>query len=225
MEAHLLGSTEEFMQTVLPQCPCCLVLDVRLPGMNGIDFQLTLQNAGIDIPIIFITGHGDIRMTVQAMRAGAIEFLTKPFRNQDLLDAVRFAIEKNARDRDVDELLSSKRRKYLDLTSREREIIPLVASGLMNKQIGFRLGISEITVKVHRGNAMRKMGVRSLTELVRISDALELKVNKHCDGAPLPMTVPTICGAGRGSDGRAPQPSFRSHPRSCKKDFADHPDT
>ena len=94
MEAHLLGLTEEFMQTVLPQCPCCLVLDVRLPGINGIDFKLTLQNAGIDIPIIFITGHGDIRMTVQAMRAGAIESLTKPFRNQDLLDAVRFVIEK-----------------------------------------------------------------------------------------------------------------------------------
>jgi len=178
MQARLLGSTTEFLQSAIPDTPCCLVLDVRLPGIGGLDFQSELERAGIHIPIIFITGHGDIPMTVKAMKAGAVEFLTKPFRDQDLLDAVRLAIQQDAEHREANKSLEQVRKNFLGLTPREREVISLVASGLMNKQIAARLGVTEITVKVHRGNVMRKMGARSLAELVRMSDALELKPEK-----------------------------------------------
>jgi FixJ family two-component response regulator len=175
MQIRLFGSASEFLAKPIPDTPCCLVLDVRLPGIGGLEFQAELEKAGIRIPIIFITGHGDIPMTVKAMKAGAVEFLAKPFRDQDLLDAVRAAIQKDFRDRAANKWLKKIKSDFLDLTPREKEVIVLVASGLMNKQIAAKLGVSEITVKVHRGNVMRKMGAKSLAELVRISDALALK--------------------------------------------------
>jgi FixJ family two-component response regulator len=175
MQIRLFGSASEFLAKPIPDTPCCLVLDVRLPGIGGLEFQAELEKAGIRIPIIFITGHGDIPMTVKAMKAGAVEFLAKPFRDQDLLDAVRASIQKDFRDRAANKWLKKIKSDFLDLTPREKEVIVLVASGLMNKQIAAKLGVSEITVKVHRGNVMRKMGAKSLAELVRISDALALK--------------------------------------------------
>jgi FixJ family two-component response regulator len=175
MQIRVFGSASEFLAKPIPDTPCCLVLDVRLPGIGGLEFQAELEKAGIRIPIIFITGHGDIPMTVKAMKAGAVEFLAKPFRDQDLLDAVRAAIQKDFRDRAANKWLKKIKSDFLDLTPREKEVIVLVASGLMNKQIAAKLGVSEITVKVHRGNVMRKMGAKSLAELVRISDALALK--------------------------------------------------
>jgi FixJ family two-component response regulator len=150
------------------------VLDVSLPGISGLDFQAELEKAGNRIPIVFITGYGDIPMTVRAMKAGAVEFLAKPFRDQDLLDAVRAAIEKSSDELETNRWLDKIRKDFLSLTPREREVIALVASGLMNKQIAARLGVTEITVKVHRGNVMRKMNAKSLADLVRISDALQL---------------------------------------------------
>ena len=154
------------------------MLDIRLPGVSGLDFQAELVKANIHIPIVFITGHGDIPMTVRAMKAGAVEFLTKPFRDQDLLDAVQIALERDrtrrAEDRAVDEL-----RAHFDaLTPREQQVISLVTAGLMNKQIAAELGVSEITVKVHRGSVMKKMGARSLADLVRMADALGIRRSK-----------------------------------------------
>jgi FixJ family two-component response regulator len=175
MQVRLFESADEFLQKPLPDNPCCLVLDVRLPGISGLDFQTELHKAGIRIPIIFMTGYGDIPMTVKAMKAGAIEFLAKPFRDQDFLDAVRTALEKNSREREANSRIEKIKKDFLTLTPREKEVIVLVASGLMNKQIAAKLDVTEITVKVHRGNVMRKMGARSLAELVRMSDALDLK--------------------------------------------------
>jgi FixJ family two-component response regulator len=175
MEVRLYGSASEFLEKPIPDAPCCMVLDVRLPGIGGLEFQTELEKAGIRIPIVFITGHGDIPMTVKAMKAGAVEFLAKPFRDQDFLDAIRTAIQKDCRDRAANKRLKKIKDDFLDLTPREKEVIVLVASGLMNKQIAAKLGVTEITIKVHRGNIMRKMGARSLAELVRISDALALK--------------------------------------------------
>jgi FixJ family two-component response regulator len=177
MQARLFGSASEFLESPLPQTPCCLVLDVRLPGISGLDFQAELDKAGIRIPIIFITGHGDIPMTVKAMKAGAVEFLAKPFRDQELLDAVRAALQKHSKELEANRWLDKVKKDFDGLTPREKEVIALVASGLMNKQIAARLGVTEITVKVHRGNVMRKMGAKSLPELVRISDALGLRRN------------------------------------------------
>jgi FixJ family two-component response regulator len=175
MQVRLLGSANEFLEKPLPDAACCLVLDVRLPGISGLDFQAELDKAGIRIPIIFITGHGDIPMTVKAMKAGAVEFLAKPFRDQDFLDAVRAALQKDSRNHAANKWVEKIKKDFLSLTPREKEVIVLVASGLMNKQIAAKLGVTEITVKVHRGNVMRKMDAKSLAELVRISDALELK--------------------------------------------------
>jgi FixJ family two-component response regulator len=175
MQVRLFGSASEFLEKPLPDTACCLVLDVRLPGTGGLDFQVELEKAGIRLPIVFISGHGDIPMTVKAMKAGAVEFLAKPFRDQDFLDAVRAAIQKDSRDRAANKGIEKIRKNFLTLTPREKEVIVLVTSGLMNKQIAAKLGVTEITVKVHRGNVMRKMGARSLVDLVRISDALELK--------------------------------------------------
>ena len=175
LQVEVFGSTADFLKGKLPDAVSCLVLDIRLPGVSGLDFQAQLANAGIHIPIIFITGHGDIPMTVRAMKAGAVEFLTKPFRDQDLLDAVQMALERDRSRRAKDKAVHDLRTRFESLTPREQEVIGLVTAGLMNKQIATDLGVSEITVKVHRGNAMKKMGARSLAELVRMADALGIR--------------------------------------------------
>jgi FixJ family two-component response regulator len=174
LDAEAFGSTAEFLQSTRPDVPSCLVLDVRLPGLSGLDFQTELAKAELSIPIIFITGHGDIPMSVKAMKAGAVEFLTKPIRDQDLLDAVRVALDRDRERREREQSVSRLRVRLATLTAREREVIALVTSGLMNKQIAGELGVSEITVKVHRGNLMKKMGAKSVAELVRMADMLDI---------------------------------------------------
>ena len=175
LQATTFSSAAEFLSSNKPDVPSCLVLDVRLPGIGGIEFQAELAKANIRLPIIFITGHGDIPMTVRAMKGGAVEFLTKPFRDQDLLDAVRVGLDRDGERREREQARSGVVGAYETLTSREKEVFSLVTSGLMNKQIAAKLGVSEITVKVHRGNAMRKMGVRSLAALVRMADLLGIR--------------------------------------------------
>jgi len=175
LDPQLFASTAELLQHKLPEAPCCLVLDIRLPGVSGLDFQTQLAKANIRVPIIMMTGHGDIPMSVRAMKAGAVDFLTKPFRDQDMLDAVAQAIERDRRRRDGEKLLAELRGLFESLTTREREVMTLVTAGLMNKQVAAQLGLSEITVKIHRGHIMRKMGVRSLADLVRAAEALELR--------------------------------------------------
>ncbi len=174
LEPRLFASTAEFLQHKLPDAPCCIVLDIRLPGVGGLDFQAQLTEANIHIPIVMITGHGDIPMSVRAMKAGAIDFLTKPFRHQDMLDAVAQAIERDRKRRDSEKSLDELRGMFELLTTREREIMTLVTAGLMNKQVAAELRLSEITVKIHRGHLMRKMGLRSLADLVRAAEALGL---------------------------------------------------
>jgi FixJ family two-component response regulator len=175
LRVEVFGSAPEFLQSKLPDLPSCLVLDVRLPGLSGLDFQTELTKADIHIPIIFITGHGDIPMTVRAMKAGAVEFLTKPFRDQDLLDAVQLGLERDRTRRQNQTIVSKLKALFESLTPREQEVIAYVTAGLMNKQIAGEMGVSEITVKVHRGNVMRKMGARSLADLVRMADALGIR--------------------------------------------------
>jgi FixJ family two-component response regulator len=175
LRVETFGSAQEFFEKKLPEAAICLVVDVRLPGLSGLDFQAELSRANIDVPIIFITGHGDIAMTVKAMKAGAVEFLTKPFRDQDLLDAVKFALEKDEAKRNSRKTIAVVRSLYDSLTPREQEVIGLVTAGLMNKQVAAEMGVSEITVKVHRGNVMRKMGAKSLADLVRIADMLGIR--------------------------------------------------
>jgi FixJ family two-component response regulator len=175
LSVQAFASAAEFLHAKRPNVPSCLVLDVRLPGLSGLDFQAELAKADTHIPIIFITGHGDIPMTVRAMKAGAVEFLTKPFRDQELLDAVQLGLERDRSRRASENAQSQLRVSFESLTSREREIMSLVTSGLMNKQIAGELGVSEITVKVHRGNVMRKMGARSLADLVRMADLLGIR--------------------------------------------------
>ena len=175
LRVEAYGSGADFLKIKLPDAAACLVLDVRLPGVSGLDFQSELAKADIHIPIIFITGHGDIPMTVRAMKAGAVEFLTKPFRDQDLLDAVQIALERDRARRTQDKTVREVRDHFEALTPREQEVIGFVTAGLMNKQIAAELGVSEITVKVHRGNVMKKMGARSLADLVRMADTLGIR--------------------------------------------------
>jgi FixJ family two-component response regulator len=175
LRVETFGSTADFLKSTPPDGPSCLVLDVRLPGLSGLDFQAELAKSGRLIPIIFMTGHGDIPMTVQAMKAGAIEFLPKPFRDQDMLDAVRLGLERDHERRKTAGQLAQLKSGFDTLTPREREVMGLVTSGLMNKQIAAEINLSEITVKVHRGNVMRKMGAKTLAELVRMADVLGIR--------------------------------------------------
>ncbi len=172
LQTRVLGAPSELLQAVLPDVPGCIVLDVRLPGISGLDLQGQLAAQGIHLPIVFMTGHGDIPMTVRAMKAGAVDFLAKPFRDQDMLDAVSAAIERDTRRRQDMAARGSLEARYATLTPREREVMAHVVAGLMNKQVAGALHLSEITVKIHRGNVMRKMGVRSLADLVRHAEAL-----------------------------------------------------
>jgi RNA polymerase sigma factor (sigma-70 family) len=172
LDVRSFRSTQEFLQSKRPDAPGCLVLDVRLPGRSGLDFQRELAEASIHLPIVFITGHGDIPMSVRAMKAGAIEFLTKPVHDQEPLDAVQLGIERDRARRQDAAALTALRQRFASLTPREREIMALVAAGRLNKQIAADLGVSEMTVKVHRGQAMRKMRARSLAALVRMADQL-----------------------------------------------------
>jgi FixJ family two-component response regulator len=178
LEIEVFGSASDMLKSKLPDVASCLVLDVRLPGLSGLDFQTELTKANIHIPIIFMTGHGDIPMSVRAMKSGAVDFLTKPFRDQDMLDAVVMAIERDRKRRETDKVAGHLQTLLETLTPREREILALVSSGLMNKQIAAELGLAEITVKIHRGHIMKKMDARSLADLVRKAEALGIRRNK-----------------------------------------------
>jgi len=176
LQVELFGSAQEFLRSERPNAPSCLVLDIRLPGISGLDLQRELPAANIHIPIIFITAHGDIPMTVRAMKAGAVEFLTKPFRDQDLLDAIHFALERDYSRRLQEAEVAKLRDRYELLTPREREVLPLVVSGLPSKQIADAIGATEATVKVHRSQLMRKMGANSVADLVRMAEKMEIPV-------------------------------------------------
>ncbi len=178
LQVELFASTQDFLQAKRPMAPSCLILDIRLPGISGLDFQRKLAEANNLIPIIFITGHGDIQMSVRAMKAGAVEFLTKPWRDQDLLDAIHLGLERDRKRRQQEAEVASLRERYQWLTPREREVLPLVVSGLPNKQIADKIGTSETTAKVHRSQLMRKMAADSLPDLVRIAEKLGIPIAK-----------------------------------------------
>jgi len=176
LEVELFSSTQEFLRRKQPDVPSCLILDVRLPGKSGLDFQHELTEANIAIPIIFITAHGDIPMSVQAMKAGAVEFLTKPFRDQDLLDAIHVALDRNHERYQREVEIAALRKRFASLTPREREVLPLVVAGLPNKQIAAEIGTSETTIKVHRSQLMRKMAADSVADLVRMAEKMGIPV-------------------------------------------------
>jgi FixJ family two-component response regulator len=178
LSVHAFASAQEFLQSKRPDVPSCLVLDVRLRGLSGLDLQKRLIEGEIEIPIIFITGHGDIPMAVQAMKAGAVEFLRKPFRDQDLLDAIQHALERDRKGREQRAEIAELRSRFDSLTPREREVMALVAAGLLNKQVAGELGTSEASVKVHRQHVMEKIGADSLAELVRMADKLGVSIRK-----------------------------------------------
>jgi len=179
LQARVFASASELLRSDLPNVASCVVLDVRLPGLSGLDFQAELLKQNIAIPIIFITGHGDIPMTVKAMKAGAIEFLTKPFRDQDLLDAVGIALERDRKRREDDRDILGLRARYESLSAREREVMGLITAGLMNKQVAAETGLAEITIKIHRGHIMKKMAAKSFAELVRMAEILESRPAGH----------------------------------------------
>jgi FixJ family two-component response regulator len=174
-QVQLFETASELLKSSLPKVPGCLVLDIRLPGLSGLDLQAELANIGLPIPIIFITAHGDIPMSVKAMKAGAVDFLTKPFRDQDLLDAVTRALDRDRTRRKGEENTRDLRAKYSTLTTREKQVMAMVTAGLLNKQIANRLGISEVTAKIHRGKVMRKLDARSLVDLTVMADALGVR--------------------------------------------------
>jgi FixJ family two-component response regulator len=174
LQAKLLSSIPDLLKTGRPKGPTCLVLDVRLPGRSGLDFQRELAAAGIYLPIVFMTGHGDIPMSVQAMKGGAIEFLTKPYRHQDLLDAIQVGLSRDRAWLENEREIAALRRRYESLTQREREVMALVVTGRLNKQIAGDIGLSEITVKVHRGQVMRKLGAKSAIDLARMAEKLKI---------------------------------------------------
>ena len=178
LRAEGFATAADFLKRKLPDVPSCLVLDIRLPGISGLDFQAELVKANVNVPIIFMTGHGDIPMTVKAMKAGAVEFLQKPFRDQDMLDAVQLALERDRARHQAERLDAQLHRNFDSLTPREHEVMAFVTAGLMNKQIAARLGIAEITVKFHRGSLMRKMNARSVAELARMAQILGIKLPK-----------------------------------------------
>ena len=179
LQVELFGSAREFLLSKRPDAPGCLVLDIRLPGISGLDFQRELAEADIHIPIIFITAHGDIPMTVRAMKAGAVEFLTKPFREQDLLDAIQVALERDRARQQSEAEIATLRDRFESLTRREREVLPWVVSGLLSKQIADAIGTSEASVKVHRSQLMRKMGANSLADLVRMAEKMGIPVPRQ----------------------------------------------
>jgi FixJ family two-component response regulator len=178
LQVEMFGAASEMLQSKLPDVASCLVLDVRLPGLSGLELQTELAKANIHIPIIFMTGHGDIPMSVRAMKEGAVDFLTKPFRDQDMLDAVAKAIERDRERRGADRIVADLQVLFETLSTRERQILTLVSSGLMNKQIAAELGLAEITVKIHRGHLMKKMGARSLADLLRKAERLGVRRDK-----------------------------------------------
>jgi FixJ family two-component response regulator len=175
LQAKLFASVPDFLKWKLPDAPSCLVLDVRLPGLSGLDFQSELNKENLPLPIVFMTGHGDIPMSVRAIKGGAVDFLTKPFRDQDMLDAVQAGLEQDRKRRKTANVTLQLRSTFDSLTPREQEIMKLVTAGLMNKQIAGETGVSVVTVKFHRGNVMRKMGAKSVAELVRMADALGVR--------------------------------------------------
>ncbi len=177
LETRQFGSAAEFLASEAADIPGCLVLDVRLPGVSGLDFQDQLAAQGVRLPVVLMTGHGDIPMSVRGMKAGAVDFLAKPFRDQDMLDAVAAAIERDRKQREADSGAADLAARFATLSPREREVMALVCAGRMNKQAAFELGLSEITVKIHRGAAMRKMQAKSLADLVRMAEALDLRPN------------------------------------------------